>query len=487
MKLLNHTTRFQQTQSPRNGLTLTEVLMSLMIMGIGVVSLATLFPISTTRVIEASNLTNSTILRFNAEGLVDSFPNLIHNPDGDATTRETGRNYIVDPLGWHEHVQQLQLTAPDDPALIYFEYNRPSAVTLPLLIGVDSQGNSVPRASRYFGESPTAPQLFTTLEITRALASLPDSSTGVAEGFPDETGTNAAAYVLNGANRVIGLVLPNSMDVSVAALAPSLYRAVIYDKSGRYSEVRQLSVITGQQITWAQDLNGNGNTTDPGEDLPLPLRFTQDINALPNIGLVQIQQPVPHYSWMLTVRRRASGPANVDVVVFSNRDFSQLSEQVYVGAFRRYTLGPDGAPGMAGVDDNSNGITDDASEIGYPPNPPVNTADDQLNNTILVDWDPALYTTAPEKPPIRRGRYIFDPVNGLWYRVQSIRETPTATSALLALESSIARNSTEDVSGDGTLGDIPGEDLNNDGTLDTGGVIIPFGVVAVFPLETKLP
>jgi prepilin-type N-terminal cleavage/methylation domain-containing protein len=471
----------------RNGLTLTEVLMSLMIMGIGVVSLATLFPISTTRVIEATNLTHSTVLRFNAEGLVDAFPNLIHEPDGNAATRETGRNYVIDPLGWHEHIVQLQLTQPDDPNLIYFEFNRPASITQPLLTGMDASGNTVPRPSRYLGENPLAPALFSALEATRELVSLPDSSTEVAEGFPDENGLNAAAYVFNGQGRISGVVLPSSMDVSVAALNPTLYRAVLHDKSGRYSEVRQLTAITGQTITWAQDLNSNGNTTDPGEDLALPARFTADANGIPNLGLVEIEQPVPHYSWMLTVRRRASGPANVDVVVFLNRDFSKLSEQIYVGDLRRFTLGLDGGPGMAGVDDNGNGTTDDAGEIGYPPNPPTNTADDQPENTVLVDWDPSLYPAAVEKPPIRVGRYLFDPVNGLWYRIQAIRETPTPTSALLALETSISRNNTEDLSGDGTISDLPLEDLNNDGVLDRGGVIIPAGVIAVFPLETKLP
>ena len=93
-------------QHRRHGVTLTEVLMSLMIMGIGVVSLATLFPISTLRVLEATNLTNSTVARFNAEGIIDSFPQMIHNPDGVSTTREAGKNYIVDPLGWHELLAQ---------------------------------------------------------------------------------------------------------------------------------------------------------------------------------------------------------------------------------------------------------------------------------------------------------------------------------------------------------------------------------------------
>ena len=55
----------------RGGTTLTEVLMSLLIMGIGLVSVATLFPLSVLRSIEATQQTTATSLRFTAEALID--------------------------------------------------------------------------------------------------------------------------------------------------------------------------------------------------------------------------------------------------------------------------------------------------------------------------------------------------------------------------------------------------------------------------------
>ena len=67
---------------PRAGVTLTEVLISLMIMSIGIVSVATLFPLSTLRVLEASRQTNSTITRFSAEAVIDVDAGFLHNPDG---------------------------------------------------------------------------------------------------------------------------------------------------------------------------------------------------------------------------------------------------------------------------------------------------------------------------------------------------------------------------------------------------------------------
>ena len=77
---------------PRAGVTLVEVLMSLLIMGIGVSSLITLFPISAKRVIEATNMTNATVLRFTAEAVIDSQPNLVFDPDSDSTTKHLGEN-----------------------------------------------------------------------------------------------------------------------------------------------------------------------------------------------------------------------------------------------------------------------------------------------------------------------------------------------------------------------------------------------------------
>jgi len=259
---------------------------------------------------------------------------------------------------------------------------------------------------------------------------------------------------------------------------------VIFDATGRYSEIRQIEWVSGQTVNW------------PAR--PLPPRYSSIV------GLVRLERVEPFYSWMLTVRKRASGPANVDVVVFSKRDFNELSEQVYVGDLRRFTLGADGAPGIINVDDNGedrngngtldpgednngngvlDGVPDDVAEIGHP------DSDDQLNNRVTIDWDPALYPTQPDKPPLRHGGFIFDAANALWYRILSVEEAPTATSAVLALDKAISRDNTEDLiyQPSASLNNLDaGEDKNTNSELDRGGIIIPKGVVAVFPLETKL-
>ena len=519
-------TVLQQTSASqrRRGVTLTEVLMSLMIMGIGVVSLATLFPIASLRVLEATNLTNSTIVNFNAEGIVDAFPNMVNDADGSGSTREElGRSFIVDPLGWREHVDQFGITSVTDPRLIYFEYNRPSGINLPIL----TLPNGTLRPTRFFGENAAAPQIFTTLDVTRQIVSLPDTTTDIVDTFPDPDGTVTTAYVVNpSSGRISGLILPVDVDIAnltedtnsdgVLAASEDLnsngvndfvvqVQALIFDKTGKYSETRKLSTLTGQQIEWAEDLNRDGNTTGIGEDRALPLRFgiNSDVaTGTRNVGLVRIEQPVPYYSWMLTVHKDANGPVNVDVVVFNKRDFSQLSEQIYFGDLVRHTAGPDGAPGTANGgpnadgDDNGNGVVDDPSEFGYP------GSDDVANDLVTINWDPALYPPPPPgwnvndawpvEPPIRRGAYIYDALNSYWYRIREITSSPSSTSATLALETAVLRNNTEDANLNGILdGDTTPanqmftEDLNDNGFLDRSGVIIPRGVIAVFPLKTR--
>lgn len=460
MRVIHRTIEKQPSAQPRAGVTLSEVLMSVMIMGIGVVSLATLFPISSLRVLEATNLTNSTVARFNAEGVIDSFPQMVHNPDGISTTREGGMNYIVDPLGWYELSSQ---TGTNHILYEHYDFStntsyRPLSVSQPPLT----------QQTRYLGDNVSSPSLFSDIDVARQAASLQDTTTDFGEGFP-------TAYVPTAPSSttpITGVELSvDEVDLSVfdptntAYQDPTGYQVVIFDVTGRYSEIRPISSVSGQTVNWAS---------------ALPARYS------PIVGLVRIERVEPFYSWMLTVRKRASGPANVDVVVFSKRDFSELSEQVYVGEMRRFNLGADGVPGTAGVDLNNDTVNNDVGEIGYP------GSDDQQNNRVTVDWTASLYPPAPsgwigdwpEKPPLRRGGFVFDTANALWYRILSIEEAPTATSAIIALEKAISRNNTEDLIENNSID--TGEDRNNDGVLDRGGLIIPRGVVAVFPLETKL-
>ena len=94
--------------TPRHGVTLVEVLMSLMIMSIGISAVAVLFPIATLRSIQAHRLTQGAITKYNVEGILQAEPNLIFDPDGDGNFAEHfvpvgQRNYVVDTYGFSTH------------------------------------------------------------------------------------------------------------------------------------------------------------------------------------------------------------------------------------------------------------------------------------------------------------------------------------------------------------------------------------------------
>src|SRR5690606_29731618 len=61
----------------RSGATLVEVLMSLLIMSIGIVSVFTLFPLSIVSSIRATQLTHGRILRDNISELVHTAPDIL--------------------------------------------------------------------------------------------------------------------------------------------------------------------------------------------------------------------------------------------------------------------------------------------------------------------------------------------------------------------------------------------------------------------------
>lgn len=67
----------ERAAAARRGVTLSEVLMSLLVMSIGVLGVATLFPLSVFRTIQATQLTNGAQLRYNFEGLTGPRPELI--------------------------------------------------------------------------------------------------------------------------------------------------------------------------------------------------------------------------------------------------------------------------------------------------------------------------------------------------------------------------------------------------------------------------
>ena len=273
----------------RGGTTLTEVLMSLMIMSIGIVTVATLFPISVLRSVHATQLTQATVLRYNAEALIDLhynlddltiFPtpdwtrkNLVFDPDDDGNFDEHfGTSYLIDPLG-------AQIIGGAVGGLARFSFTASN----------ESEAE--------------------------ALVTLPDSWVLQYETAPLSTETARDGVVFDSSDNRIELN-------QVASLIDSgnTVRIVLYDSTGRMSATRALTDSStqvdtaGSKITWTDPLPDNGRYDD--------------------VSYARIETSERRYSWLLTVRNTSvlSPPnpqANVDVAVFFRRSFGSEDETVY--------------------------------------------------------------------------------------------------------------------------------------------------------------
>ncbi len=368
MKLLNNpsaqTSLGATASATRAGVTLSEVLISMMLMSIGVVSLATLFPISVLRTAQATQLTHAVFLRNNAEAAIESNLGLLSNV-------QIGLNTIavVDPLGFQNG------------------------------LGGTLTGTAITRTNG--GAS--------TLAGARQLAGLPDSWTLGYEGRVNLfTATSA------------------TVPTAFSGMTPASvnYRAVLFDSTGKFAVLRNVNGVAGATVSW-------GNS--------LPTGFTP--------ARIRVESQDIKYSYILTVRKLSiptvlgdtSWESEIDVAVFFNRSFKPADETpVTINIASPMIINPptpastgfDGLNGVGGVDDDGNGTTDDASELGWP------GSDD--NRTVSVTGTPFL----------KKGNYMLETSTLKWYRIvnfdvslgkvlldRDIRVTPgTATSTAIFMK-----------------------------------------------------
>lgn len=339
------------------GATLSEVLISLMVMGIGVTSLALLIATSVLRSIQATQLTNATIHRMNVEQLIETFPRLVHSPM--YTETQYGR-FIVDPLGYM------------DPALNL------AAADVHLAFGNNNGSIAYPRAiNRYAGAFGTAPALqLNSIQMATRAAYLGDTWQLAGKGVPDATlNTSTSIKVGSGidldtfANSTTLQNFNNGVRVRIILFSPDGKQSAIRD----HTPANPLTIDTTagiRTITW-----GTATTWASHSRFRLEIYETR-------------------YSWLLTVRKtpnslNPSGDANVDVVVFHKRTFSAASEQVF-------NLAP-----KTGINPNNLGLA--AGDLQF-------TLDLTSTNAMAP----------PIKPFLKKGSFVFDAENGYWYRVVQI-------------------------------------------------------------------
>jgi Tfp pilus assembly protein PilV len=277
----------------RSGVTITEVLMSLAIMGIGIVVVASLFPAAVLRTIHATQLTNGTILRYNAESAVDVRKMARFRP-GSTTEAQV---YLVDPLGYRTREADGDATP-----------------------GTLSGATNLTRLTDGIGAA--AADTAAAVNAAAAVVTLPDSWVEQARGD-----VNASTVTRDSDAGTASITLPNPpMDISHLD-SGMLVRVILFNATGRGSVTLDADPPDPSQ---SQTLTFTTNSAKH-------LNAIMDARAFTPGGLAIVQAQERRYTWMLTVRQDVpftggtSGPApKYDIVVFFNRSFNPVDEKTYL-------------------------------------------------------------------------------------------------------------------------------------------------------------
>lgn len=501
----------------RAGTSLSEVLISLLVMSVGVVSLATLFPIAVLRSVQATHLTNATNLRFNVEALLSVRPELytigtpwkagtpyaegalvtpteltsLKSPpvvfmipigsggagtsgtlepnwslnDG-STTSDGGvtwttfrlQNYVIDPLGKWNVESSYRSTANNGD--FFGNYNgAPRAIQLPT-------GAYNVRAFPGLG----ATNQFLASEI----ATLPDSWITQAESNA-VTNLQSTATTFSCDLTDMQVDVAQSLPIDATGAFPQS-RIVFFDVTGKFSEVRPITAcgaLSGANVT----------VTWPA--------FSGALSISPVRARVESKEQ--RYSWLLSVRRGFSGTSFMDVVVFFRRTYSAKDEQVYPATFTAsMDPGYDGQPGVQGVDDDGDGTIDNSRELGWP------GSDDSSRNWVVVQYDDA----AGDKPYLKKGGFVTDADGLRWYRIIDIIEGDLINGHTPAAVMTKAGLNTTNIVPDGvpTAFTTPkaiflrienkilqsGPQPSAPGGQPNGGAILMKGIIDVYPIRTHL-
>ncbi|MEZ6062455.1 MAG: prepilin-type N-terminal cleavage/methylation domain-containing protein [Planctomycetaceae bacterium] len=466
----------------RHGVTLVEVLMSLMIMSIGVTSVAVLFPISMLRSIQATQLTNGAITKYNVETLLDMQPGLIFDPDGDYLAGPAAgsldlltehfrfpatRNYIVDPAGFYTHVADGQ-----------FGYAG--------LFGNDPTGLLTPVIPRHGGGlhmvqgwdidgSVGAPFIPATAAHYRALQVLGTTLAKQGDGWTTQIEAaikDSAAQLISNGTGYVGIQLSSDLDLSQVPTSdlltpvdgggnllipdPGVYRIVIFNEDSNISQSFPLTYLdTGtNSVYWSEDTNADG-TIDRDYDqngiadfryLPNEFLFDTDGDLIPDTPLVSMVRLESNrenqFTWMLNVRRRSDGLArSIDVIVRFANGVDPADERMFPATFVA------GTPGVSSYQ-------------------------------VFV-----ANATDGTEPNIRKGKFIFDALNGVWYRIQDVQTKPLLATGppwdtydyIVTTETAIREAAGTDFIDDSTL--------NGSGTF--AGAMFPTGIVDIYPMGSR--
>jgi len=398
--------------TPRSaGITLTEILISILILGVGLVSLATLFPIGLLRLRDAQRLTRSAYLvqsatadvaargllssnSFIAADLLNSVYGFnlwyaagnplggnplgsnLYNPlvwdtpyygadpydiaNGGAnqgvSAQSSGGNglpFAYDPL-WRYWTSPAPSTPPNPPIGTYLNDNNPAWAGYP--------GGIAPEAR--FGAGSFALSSTTSVSLLRLDS---DGFVASAHGLQRLTNFNRVSYI-NAANQTVW-VMPS------AAGIPSTF-------------------VSPEDVVWQESSNPNYNVAFLGGAVGTPSTVVPDLSLSTDSKGFPTSTNDWRFSWILTAQQNSSANGAAfegNIVVFENRPFSL--DPITVGGTTFYQ--PAGETVVEAVYGPSKNIS--------PPPPSTQGYGVGADRTVLLRW----YATLPD-PVVKVGDFIAD-------------------------------------------------------------------------------
>jgi type II secretory pathway pseudopilin PulG len=298
MRILNALPR---PASTHRGATLTEVLMAILIMSIGVVSVITLFPLAILRAVQATQLTNSRILEKNIEDFVNSNTWMLRGSPLDskldsslAADNTFFTACIIDPLG-REYVTGA---AGYQTQFGNQTLNTGAAVVPTYAARRISPFRALPTAPSYMAAAANTDWALTDwTALGDTVCALPDSWTQIADDVPTAVTATSVTF-LNDLGSVSGDV-----------------RLTLISADGARSASRIVTVSGTVATLKTTELNLPTNLDEPFE-----------------IGRAIVEAAEPRYTWIITCPAPADAPPAASCAVFFRRSYNPEEEFVYEGA-----------------------------------------------------------------------------------------------------------------------------------------------------------
>lgn len=406
----------------RQGATLVEILMSLIVMGIGLVSVASIFPISMLRSMQATQLTSAALLGAQCEGYVQAFPGLVRN-HYDGTNVIPNKEYRAGSVALWRYGLTEQDYALRLPA---------NVVTVIDPIGAHRllQSSYGTQSVNYFGNDGDQSDNYNFHAVNDGMFMAERLNAGF--NLSDPAQVDAAYQMFASGDSWSTSITSKEVAGSGGGNTVTLGESQLSSDLQAYQEA--LAAGTPGRIV-IFTVNGKQSYTAPlqAAQINYATRVITLANNIPNNGLyagipeVRLELYEPRYTCLITIRRRLS------------------------------SLGAGGMPGNIGVDDDGNsaidgyddtmppdGIIDriDRNEVAWPGSDDVlmtQTANlvvfyrreftplaeqvyeassiPDFPQQIIVRWRG---DNTDLKPKLKAGNWLFDSHNGDWYRIETI-------------------------------------------------------------------